>query len=660
MLRSDGEGGLINEDGTTGLLVFDAWTTMDFKRQFGNRKRASAGYGFNPPKWIRPEDQRRTMAYAILRAYTDNAAREFMLSKERSEVDARREYGDAALLVNTVLAALMGEDQQIVTEGAEEVELDTEKSVSDIDAGTADATAEQAAAQAALDLQDWLRDWAKDERLALKMLETERRAINLGDGVYVLGWDPELARPRLDVYDPTFYFPVIPDDGHEFPQKVHLAWEVVDDRLDRAQKVKIRRLTWELGDIRPQNAPGLLPRALGGASEILRNGDRRKAPGDGGIERQYPWNDKPSTKTCFFSDAHWTMSSGRATVTDLTGAAAEYATDAEGNVLNQLDIGLDFLPVVHMPNTVAIIDHYGRSVLATVLQILDDISNADTDLSAASATTGHPVLALQGGTVEKDSRGRSKMTYAPGEILETGEGKMDVLDTSKSLAALIDYIEFLLKRLSVNSRVAEALLGRIKPSEVPSGVALQLGFGPTEQLVKEMRLVRDEKYPLLLKFVHRIAWAAQEGGQMTDVPTEWIHSEIKMGSFLPQDKAAAVDQVTKLYAAKLISLETGVIILVEAGFPITNAMEEVRRIQHRDFEAATKLLDATDDQALVHEFLGKKFEPPTPPPPPPTGPPIVINPGAVPPPPNPGGNQPTPPPNPGNNPANFGPGVQPA
>lgn len=631
-------------------LVFDAWTTMDFKRQFGNRKRATAAFGFNPPKWIRPEDQRRTMAYAILRAYTDNAAREFMVSKDREEVDSRREYGDAALLVNTVLAALMGEDQQIVTEGAVEVELDEEKSKSDIDAGTADQAAEQAAAQAALDLQDWLRQWAKDERLALKMLETERRAISLGDGVYVLGWDPELGRPRLDVHDPTFYFPVVPEDGHEFPKKVHIAWEVVDQKLENAQRVRIRRLTWELGNIEPLSSPGMLPRALGGASEILRGGDLRSTEG-GGIQRQYPWNVEPSTQTCYFSDATWEMDPGRQTVTDLTGSAAVFAVDADGNELNRLDIGLDFIPVVHMPNTVAIIDHYGRSVLATVLQILDDISNADTDLSAASATTGHPVLALQGGTVEKDTHGRSKMTYAPGEILETGEGKMDVLDTSKSLAALIDYIEFLLKRLSVNSRVAEALLGRVKPSEVPSGVALQLGFGPTEQLVKEMRLVRTEKYPLLLKFAHRIALAAQEGGQMVDVPLEWIHSEITMGSFLPQDKAGAVTQVTALYAAKIISLETAIIILVEAGFPIDDAKDEVRRIQHRDFESASKLLDATDDQALVHEFLGKKFTPPAPPP----TPPILINPGGQPIPP-----VPPVPPNPGNNPANFGPNIQPA
>lgn len=647
MVRIDEEGDRII-DGSRGQLIFDAWTPMDFKRQFGNRKRASAAFGFNPPTWIRLEDQRRTMSYAILRAYTDNAAREFMSTHHRSEVDARREYGDAALLVNTVLAALMGEDQQIVTEGAEEADLDEEKSATDADAGTADKTAEQAKAKAALALQDWLRQWAKDERLALKMLETERRAINLGDGVYVLGWDPELGRPRLDVYDPTFYFPVIPDDGHEFPKKVHLAWEVVDDKTERAGRVRIRRLTWELGNIRPLSQPGLLPRALSGATEVLRAGDRRTtdAFGNPSIERQYPWNDDPSTKTCYFSDATWTVQGGHATVTDLTGAEAEYAVDAEGNELNQLDIGLDFIPVVHMPNTVAIIEHYGRSVLATVLQILDDISNADTDLSAASATTGHPVLALQGGTVEKDGHGRAKMTYAPGEILETGEGKMDVLDTSKSLAALIDYIEFLLKRLSVNSRVAEALLGRIKPSEVPSGVALQLGFGPTEQLVKEMRLVRDEKYPLLLKFAHRIGWAAQEGGQMKDVPVQWVHSEVKMGSFLPQDKAAAVDQVTLLVKDKVISLETGIIILVEAGFPIADAKEEIRRIEHRDFEGAAKLLDATDDQALVHEYLGKKFEEPPPPPP---DPPIVINPGAVP-----------APPNPGNDPANFDPNVQPA
>jgi hypothetical protein len=564
------------------LLVFDAWTPMSFKRQFGSRSATGAGAGFNPPPWVGEEHHRRLLAYAVLRAYQDNAAREFMLSSDRQDIDDRREYGEAALLVNTVLAALLGEDQAIIAEGADET------------GPSGEATAEAKAAQ---EFQEWLEQWAKDERLPLKVIEGERRAIGLGDAVYTLGWSPAKGRPRLRVWDPMFYFPVL-DDGNEdeFPRKVHVAWEVPDPDLAPGKR-KIRRITWELGAIAPANQPGLIAGLF--RDPELFDGDVVAA--DGQIVRQYQWNDGPSPVTCYLTDATWVIDLGNKSVDDLREGSATYAEDEDGPI-NRRDLQIDFMPVVHVPNTVSIIEHFGRSVLSTVLQLLDDISNADTDLASASATTGHPVIALQGAQMQKDSLGRSTMTYRPGEVLESGDGKLDVLDTSRSLDALIKYLEFLLKRLSVNSRVAEALLGRVKASEVPSGVALALSFGPTEQLVKEMRLVRDEKYPLLLKFAHRLALAGGQEG----APAEWVHTSLVMGSFLPQDRTSAVDEVTKLLAAKAISRETAIIMLVEAGFPVKDAQAEVAAIESRDFEGAEALLAATGDKALVYEYLGKE------------------------------------------------------
>lgn len=568
-------------------LIYDAWTPLSFKRHFGSRSASGAGAGFNAPIWVGPEHKRRMLAYALLRAYQDNAAREFIISAEREVIDDRREYGEASLLVNTVLGALLGEDQSIITEGSDEV---TE--------GGDEPTPEALQSQA---LQEWLEQWATDERLPLKMIEGERRAIGLGDGVYSLGWSGEKGRPRLRVWDPTFYFPVL-DDGNEddYPSKVHIAWEVADPDL-KPGKIKVRRITWELGPILAASEAGRLGAILG-REDDLHEGDFYDEAG--AIARQYPWNDEPSNRTCYLTDATWEMDRMDRRVDDFSNALATYAEDADGPV-NRRDLGIDFVPVVHLPNTVSLLEHFGRSVLSTVLQLLDDLSNADTDLAAAAGTTGSPPIALQGGTVARDSKGRSMVTYRPGEILESGEGKLSVLDTSKSLEALIGYIEFLLKRLSVNSRVAESLLGRVKASEVPSGIALALSFGPTEQLIKEMRLVRSEKYPLLLKFAHRLALA----GGMDDVPGEWINSEIVMGSFLPQDMTEAVDLVTKLLAAKAISLETAVTMLVEAGFPIRDAFTEVEKIQSRDFEGAAALLDALGSRELVAEYLGRKLPP---------------------------------------------------
>lgn len=568
---------------TQNELLFDSWTPMSFKRALGGKKQP--GISWAAPTWVGEHD-RRLMAYKVLQAYQDNSARVFLSTTDQNQIDQHREYGDASLIVNQITAALLGEGQEIVVPGADDEEPD-----------------EQAIA-----LQDWLREWATAERLPLKMLETERNAVGLGDGVYVLGWDAAKRRPRLRVFDPGFYFPVLDDSNEDdFPEKVHLAWELESDKPGTR---KVRRITWELGPIGPASTPGALARLVG-ERPVPLDGDQIDE--EGRITRNYPWNDEPSSVTCYLTDAIWTLDMAANNLDDLTGGSAVYAIDADGEV-NLRDLQIDFIPVIHEPNTVAIQDHYGRSSLATILQILDDLSNADTDLQAASATTGKPVIALSGATF-----GERRPSYRAGEVFEVGDGRMDVLDTSQALDALIKYVEFLLSRMSTNSRVPESVLGRVKPSEVPSGIALALSFGPLASMVGEMRLVRDEKYPLLLKFAQRLAVAGQAPG----VPTNFLLAKVEFGSYLPQDQAAAVELVAKLLEQKAISVETAVRILMAAGLPIDDAVEEVERIQSRDFAGADELLSATGDEDAVFDYLGrtKPLTPrPAPPPPVPPGP----------------------------------------
>ncbi|MEH0588080.1 hypothetical protein QA942_29995 [Streptomyces sp. B21-106] len=44
--------------------------------------------------------------------------------------------------------------------------------------------------------------------------------------------------------------------------------------------------------------------------------------------------------------------------------------------------------------------------------------------------------------------------------------------------------------------------------------------------------------------------------------------------------------------------------LMDAGYPIDDAQEEIERIQKRAFDAAARLADATGDNAAVREYLG--------------------------------------------------------
>lgn len=559
-------------------LVFDAWTPMSFKRVMGNR--TQPGITYEQPTWV-GEHSRRLMAYKVLQAYVDNAAREFLATTDEAKIEEHREYGDAALIRDTILAALLGEDQEIVVPGAEDESAD-EDTEADPDA------------DAKVALQDWLREQWRLERGRLKVQEGERDAVGLGDGVHTLGWDEEKGRVRWRVWDPGFYFPVLHDGNEDdYPDKVHVAWEVPRDERETSATIEVRRITWELVDW---------------------------------DEWTPAYADEPTSRMCVYTDATFKLERGRVEVDSFDRASATFATGPDGEPLDEVEMGIDFVPVVHVPNTVAIKNHYGKSSIATVLQILDDLANADTDLQAASATAGKPVMTLSGGTL-----GKKAPTYNPGEVWEVGDGQANWLDTSANLSALIGYVEFLLKRLSVNARTPDALLGRIAPSEVPSGVALALGFGPLAAMVTEMRLSRGEKYPLLLKFVWRMSLANGAEG----VPPTWFDAELELGSYLPQDQAAVVTQVTTLLTARAISRETGVKMLMAAGLPIEDAVEEVARIAKLDFEGATRLREAVDSDEAVLDYLGmekpadlEKPEPPevvVPPPPPPGTQPVPPN-----------------------------------
>src|SRR4051794_33969255 len=80
---------------------------------------------------------------------------------------------------------------------------------------------------------------------------------------------------------------------------------------------------------------------------------------------------------------------------DLPMHKARYRVRSDGEVLDRLDLMADFIPVVHIPNSIPTSgEHWGKPTVATVLHALDELSATDTDGSGASATTGSPIIGL--------------------------------------------------------------------------------------------------------------------------------------------------------------------------------------------------------------------------------------------------------------------------
>ncbi|MFJ4689102.1 hypothetical protein [Streptomyces sp. NPDC088789] len=82
---------------------------------------------------------------------------------------------------------------------------------------------------------------------------------------------------------------------------------------------------------------------------------------------------------------------------------AVFRVGLDGIELHRLDLRIDFVPVVHITNTIAAGgEHGGRPALARMLQGLDELAATDSDSSATGATTGKPSIGLEGGRLPVD------------------------------------------------------------------------------------------------------------------------------------------------------------------------------------------------------------------------------------------------------------------
>ncbi|MFJ6820556.1 hypothetical protein ACIQRJ_09070 [Streptomyces niveus] len=541
-------------------LVIDAWSWLNYKPVMAEAGRpGSRAFPELAKTWVPPHELRRLAAYKVLTSYDNNQAGQLAAAGGDTSALERRELGDAANLVDTALGYLLGSEQKVAVEGAEHADEETPTP------GAAEAAA----------VQDRLRKWADKELLTFRVQQAERAAVLLGDSVMVLAWNPEKQRPTLRVYDPGFFFPQWDDEDEDFPRRVHLAWELPADD-DAGLKARVRRVTYELGPI-----------SEGGDGE-----DEPEADG-----RQYPWEPgRTSNVTCYLTDAEWLLEDLKngETLDQLPMGKASFRVRPDGTELNRLDLMIDFVPVVHIANTIPDGgEHWGRSVLARVLQALDELAATDSDSSAASATTGTPIIGLAGARLPVDrATGKpQELQVKAGAVWQLGEtGRMDALDTSPQLAELRARVDHLLERIAANSRVTAAGLGTLEATEVPSGYALKLALGPLDALIGMMRLAREHKYRLLFKMVQRLYQAGRAEGWTAG---ETLPARLAWAPHTPTDRGAVLEEVVKAYGAGVLSLETAVAMLLEAGYPIKDASQEVERIRAKaEQEAAVRMAEA--------------------------------------------------------------------
>ncbi|MFW3477495.1 hypothetical protein [Streptomyces microflavus] len=455
-------------------VVIDAWSWLNYKPIFSDPTLGMPHRRAFPEAhatWVPPESERRLASYKLLGAYDNNQAAELAELRDGPSARERREYGDPSMFIDTLVAHVMGREQHIVVPGAEQTDNGAETT----------AAAER--------VQDLLREWAEDELLPMRMLQCERKAVGLGDGVYLLAWDPDKQRPRLKTYDPGFYFPIIGEDGDgaDFPERIHLAWELPEDKA-RGLKPRLRRITYEMDWIGPATASGV-DREGGPCAPVMADatddspavpliGRGDQVDSSGGISRLYPWNDRPTYRTCYLTDATWDLGDLKAhhDVDSLPAEHARYATNGAGEVLHRLDLYIDFIPAVHAEHRAPAEEHWGQSSLAKALQVFDELASTDTDAARASATTGLPMVGISGANIDP----KQAYNVGPGVVFKLGaDGKLTTIDTSPALRELREHGHDLADRAANVARLPAVSLGTMDPSKVPSGYALELSLGPS-------------------------------------------------------------------------------------------------------------------------------------------------------------------------------------
>ncbi|MFF3659273.1 hypothetical protein [Streptomyces olivochromogenes] len=504
-------------------LLIDAWSWLNCKQAMAHP--SGPGHHAFPElntSWVPAEDLRRLASYKFLAAYDSNQAGQLasVTGGDHHGVE-RRELGDPAKLIDTTLSYLLGAEQTIVVPGAEHPDQADEEPTPE--------------AKAAVDLQDKPRSWADKELLPLRIQQAERCAVRSGDGLYTLAWEPSKRRVLLRTHDPGWYFPEWDEgeqDAQEYPQRVHFAWELPADPV-RGLKDRVRRITYELGPIGPATAPGktsdgrAIREQVAGADgdPVLTVGDTLD-PLTSMVTRIYPWAPgKPSSTTCYLTDAEWLLEDlGSAhDVFSLPANKAAYRVRSDGQVLDRLDLMVDFIPVVHVPNSIPDVgERWGKPTLATVRQLMDELQATDTDSASASSTTGTPIVALAGARLPIDrSTGQPlPVRVEAGTVWQLADnGRMDTLDTSAQLAELRQRVDHRLDRLVSNTRLTTAGLGTLDVAKVPSGYALQLALGPLDSLVGGMRA-----WPATTSTSCCCAWCSA-----CTTPGRWVTTSVPVG-----------------------------------------------------------------------------------------------------------------------------------
>jgi len=501
--------------------VYDMYApVLNYKQAITSSSRPGVSYS-----WVPEAHKRRLKYYEMMWSYWNNISRDYRASPESgdtSQNDDLLELGDAEWLSEKIKSKILGSNVQIMvnTELLEShiktleklLENSEEADIGEVRAAIEEKLEDMKSRKALTPAQEaYLKDWWHDNGIYNIINSNESKAGYCGDCVYKVYHDGESV--KLTTYDPGLCFP---DDYSQIPD---ISWD-----LKSKEPVLYRfMLAWEVG---ADDSSIHLYREV---YELRKVGNEKK---------------------CYCQKAYYAVSpSSDRDITDMNEGDL-----AEGNTMAWEDIGLDFIPFVWIANNpVQGEEPFGISNLHFSIDMLDNMITAFYDLSENASYLGGATLITTGKAVKfrRDSAGTANLAIKirPGRMYNIGEdGDITLLDTSKMQDALLKTIEHQEYRFLRNNCIPDVVAGKLKGTDIPSGVALALMMQPLVDKIKPIRQSRYESYAYLFYYVMRMMQEKGDAYEKAIFKGNYPEVSLKFGDLMPTDDEVIIKKYVQLGA----------------------------------------------------------------------------------------------------------------
>lgn len=191
---------------------------------------------------------------------------------------------------------------------------------------------------------------------------------------------------------------------------------------------------------------------------------------------------------------------------------------------------------------------YGSSELRGFERLLQGISQAGSDQSAALALEGLGVYATDGGRPVNDAGVETDWEVAPGKVMEVPTGSyFRRVEGLSSMKPSMDHINYIESKLREAGGLSDVALGRVDVQTAQSGIALAIKFIPTLAKIEERDTAGLAKLQQLFYDWQNGWMPAYEA----ETPTGKIIPVI--GGKLPEDRTATINELNNMLDREVIS-----------------------------------------------------------------------------------------------------------